>query len=57
MEAVKYSPKELHLRCYSGYEKRESISVIMTCEASINNLKNLKIYLWGSSYLTKFIKR
>ena len=45
MEAVEYSPKELHLRCYSGYEKRESISVIMTCEASINNLKNLKIYL------------
>ena len=33
-EAVKYSPKELHLRCYNGYEKLESISVkchIMTC--------------------------
>ena len=34
IEAVKYIPKKLHLRCYNGYEKLESISVkchIMTC--------------------------
>ena len=34
IEAVKYSPKELHLGCYSGYEKLENISAkchIMTC--------------------------
>ena len=33
-KTVKYSPKELHLRYYNGYEKLESISVkchIMTC--------------------------
>ena len=58
MEAIKYSPKELHLRCYSGYEKRESISVILWhVEASINSLKVLKNYLWRSSYLTTFVKR
>ena len=58
MEAVKYSPKELYLRCYSRYGKRESISVILWhVEAFINSLKILKNYLWRSSDLTKFIKR
>ena len=53
MEAVKHSTKELHLRCYSGYEKQECISVILLhVEASINGLKILKNYLWRSSYLT-----
>ena len=49
MEAVKYSPKELHLTidtCYNGYEKREGISVILWhVEASINSPKILKNYL------------
>ena len=27
LEATKYSPKKLHLRCYNGYKKLESISV------------------------------
>ena len=33
-KAVKYSPKELHLRCYNGCKKLESIRNkchIMTC--------------------------
>ena len=44
LEAVKYSSKKLHLRCYNGYKKLESISVkfqVSHVEASINSLKIL----------------
>ena len=44
LEAVKYSSKKLHLRCYNVYKKLESISVkfqVSHVEASINSLKIL----------------
>ena len=44
LEAVKYSSKKLHLRCYNGYKKLESISdkcQVSHVEASINSLKIL----------------